>query len=211
MSKRFFAWFWPRVERRFREDEEVSAACQELVRDLDGDVLEIGCGTGSNFEYYPAGARVIATDYNEHMLPKARAAADAAAASVELRLADAGALPFDDASFDAAVSRLVLCSVPDLNQALSELRRVLRPGGALRIFEHVRSDRAWVAAMQRIANPAWGLVGDGCRLNRDTVSAVRAAGFEVQREELRQVSASPVPLKHVALFARSPAAGAPAV
>lgn len=209
MRKRFFAWLWPRAERQLRANEDLMAVRQELVRDLDGDVIEIGCGTGPNFEYYPAGARVIATDYSEHMLPRARADAEAAAASVELRLAAAGALPFDDASFDAAVSTLVLCSVPDLDQALSELRRVLRPGGALRIFEHVRSDRAWVAAMQRMANPAWGLVGDGCRLNRDTVSAVRAAGFEVEREELRQVSASQ--LRHVALFARSPAAEAPAV
>ena len=80
-----------------------------------------------------------------------------------------------------------------------------------RVERRFRSDRAWVAAMQRIANPAWGLVGDGCRLNRDTVSAVRAAGFEVEREELQQVSAAPVTLEHVALFARSPAAEAPAV
>ena len=204
MRKRFFAWFWPRSERPLREDEDVAATRQALVGDLSGDVLEIGCGTGPNFEYYPADARVTATDYNEHMLPKARADAETAAASIELRLAHASALPFDDASFDAVVSTLVLCSVPDLGQALSELRRVLKPGGTLRIFEHVRSDRRWVAAMQLIANPAWGLVGDGCHLNRDTVSAVRSAGFEIEREELPQVSALPVNLKHVALFARRP-------
>ncbi len=207
MRQRFFAWFYARTEGRARKQTADLRA--RLVGDLEGEILEIGCGTGPNFEYYPAGARVTATDYSEHMLPRAHADAEAAAASVELRLAAAGALPFDDASFDAAVSTLVLCSVPDLDQALSELRRVLRPGGALRIFEHVRSDRAWVAAMQGIANPVWGLVSDGCRLNRDTASAVKAAGFEVEREEQPRFSA--LPLKTIALFARSPAAEAPAV
>ena len=204
MRQRFFAWFWPRMEKRFRKDEDLAAAREALVSDLSGAVLEIGCGTGPNFGYYPADARVTATDYSEHMLPRARADAEAAAASIELRRADASALPFEDGSFDAVVSALVLCSVPDLEQALGELRRVLRPGGALRILEHVRSDRAWVAMMQRVANPAWGLIGDGCRLDRDTASAVRSAGFEVEREDFPQFASSP--LKHVALFARRPAA-----
>jgi SAM-dependent methyltransferase len=207
MRKRFFAWFWSRTEGRARRQTADLRA--RLVGDLEGDILEIGCGTGATFEHYAAAATVTATDYSEHMLPKARSAADAADASIELRQADAGALPFDDASFDAAVSTLVLCSVPDLDQALSELRRVLRPGGALRIFEHVRSDRAWVAGLQRVVNPAWGLVADGCHLNRDTASAVKAAGFGVEREEQPQSSA--LPFKSIALFARSPAAEAPAV
>ncbi len=207
MRQRLFAWFYARTEGRVRRQTADLRA--RLVGDIEGDILEIGCGTGPNFEYYPAGARVIATDYSEHMLPRARSAADAAAAAIELKQADAGALPFDDASFDAAVSTLVLCSVPDQQQALAENRRVLRSGGALRLFEHVRSDRRWVAGLQRVVNPAWGLLCDGCQLNRDTASAVKAAGFEVEREEQPRFSA--LPLKTIALFARSPAAEAPAV
>lgn len=204
MSKRFFAWLWPRLDKRFRRDRSLAAARRALVGDLSGEVLEIGCGTGPNFGFYPADAHVTATDYSEHMLPSARADAEAAAASIELRQADASALPFDDGSFDAVVSALVLCSVPDLERALGELRRVLRPGGALRILEHVRSDRPWVATMQRVVNPAWGLVGDGCHLDRDTAAAVRSAGFEVEHEDSPHFRSSP--LKHVALFARRPAA-----
>jgi ubiquinone/menaquinone biosynthesis C-methylase UbiE len=118
-----------------------------------------------------------------------------------LREADAGALPFEDARFDAVVSTLVLCSVPEQARTLAEVRRVLKPGGALRLLEHVRSDRPWALALQRTVNPAWGLVADGCHLDRDTLSAVRQAGFEV--ETVEEVRVDP-PLKNLVIFARKP-------
>ena len=200
--KRLFAWVYARAEGRLRRQ---SAALRAgLVGDLEGQVLEIGCGTGANFAHYPAATHVTATDYNEHMLRRAAEERGNAAATIELRQADIEALPFDDDSFDSVVSTLVLCSVPDEALALAEIRRVLKPGGALRLFEHVRSDRRWVARMQRVGTPAWSFVADGCHLNRDTAAAVVSAGFEVEREESPGLPG--IPMKHVAIFARRPAA-----
>ncbi len=197
MRKRLFAKFWgwfePRTRHRFARYRA------QLVAGLDGRVLEIGCGNGANFEHYTASATVTATDYSEHMLEPARQAAEGASATIEVQSADAMALPFENASFDAAVSSLVLCSVPDQGRALAELRRVLRPGGELRIFEHVRSERAWVAALQGVITPLWRIPGDGCHLNRETNRAVRAAGFEVESSEQLALG-----LPHVQLRARSP-------
>ncbi|MDP6606143.1 MAG: methyltransferase domain-containing protein [Dehalococcoidia bacterium] len=108
-------------------------------------------------------------------------------------------LPFEHDSFDAAVSALVLCSVPDPARALAELRRVVRPGGELRLFEHVRSDRGWVSVIQRIATPLWRIPADGCRLDRDTERAVTEAGFETISSERRSLG-----LPHILLSARPP-------
>ena len=190
---KFWGWFEPRTRHRFARYRA------ELVAGLDGRVLEIGCGNGANFEHYASSATVTATDYSEYMLQPAREAAEAASATIEVRAADAMELPFEDASFDAVVSSLVLCSVPDQARALAELRRVLRPGGELRVFEHVRSQRTWVAVMQRVATPLWRIPGDGCHLDRDTDRAVREAGFEVESSERLALG-----LPHVQLRARTP-------
>lgn len=202
VGKRLFAWVYARTEGRLRQQSATLRA--GLVGDLEGQVLEIGCGTGANFAYYPAAAHVTATDYNAHMLRRAVDERGSAAATIELRQADIEALPFDDDSFDSVVSALVLCSVADQPRALAEMRRVLKPGGALRLFEHVRSDRRWVARLQQVGTPAWSFVAGGCHLNRDTVAAVVAAGFEIEREDTPSLPA--IPLKHLVVFARRPAA-----
>lgn len=199
MRKRLFAKFWGWFEPRTRR--EFAGHRARLVAGLDGRVLEIGCGNGANFQHYAASATVTATDYSEHMLKQAQQAAEDAAATIEVQPADAMQLPFEDGSFDAAVSSLVLCSVPDQARALAELRRVLRPGGELRIFEHVRSDSTWVAAIQRVATPLWQIPGDGCHLDRDTARAVREAGFEVESSERLALG-----MPHVQLRARTPRA-----
>lgn len=197
MRKRLFAKFWGWFEPRTRRGFARYRA--EMVEGLDGRVLEIGCGNGANFQHYAASATVTATDYSENMLKPAREAAEAASATIEVRAANAMELPFADASFDAVVSSLVLCSVPDQARALAELRRVLRPGGELRIFEHVRSQRTWVAVIQRAATPLWRIPADGCRLDRDTDRAVREAGFGVESSKRLALG-----LPHVQLRARTP-------
>lgn len=181
MRRRLFALVYGPFDRLQRRP--LARVRSTLVGDLSGEVLEIGCGPGSNFAHYPAGARVVATDDNPHMLPAARRAAQAAPAAFEVSEADATALPFEDASFDAAVSALVLCSVPDLDRAAREVFRVLRPGGEFRLFEHVRSEHRLLAAAQRWLTPAWSAVADGCQLHRDPLAALHRAGFVEVRVE----------------------------
>ncbi len=202
LRQRWFAWVYRYVDRAQRP---VTAAIRaDLLGDLEGDVLDVGCGPGTNFEHYGPGARVTAVDYNPGMVRLAQDAlreAEPFRATIEVRQADATALPFEDASFDAYVTTLVLCSVPDLDAAVDEAWRVLRPGGALRIFEHVRSSSPWKARVQGWLNPAWGFVADGCHLDRATDAAFIARGFEVIEEQRPSV---PKPLPLVVLKARRP-------
>lgn len=180
LRRRLFAWGYARAAPRLTQ--ATLPYRRRLVENLDGRVLEVGCGPGNNFGLYPAGLEVIAVDRNEHMLARARAAASEAAASITVEPADIHALPYPDGRFDHVVSTLVLCSV-DQRRALDEMRRVLRPGGSLRLWEHVRSQRGWIAFLQRAYSPIHGLYADGCHLDRDTAGAVRAGGFEVLEEE----------------------------
>jgi SAM-dependent methyltransferase len=192
LGQRWFAWIYQyvnRAQRRF-----TAKTRHALLGDLAGDVLDVGCGPGTNFEHYGAGARVTAVDYNPGMVALALRALPAPHAQVEVRVADATALPFEDASFDAYVSTLVLCSVPDLDRAVDEAWRVLRPGGEVRIFEHVRSDSAWKARLQTWLSPAWGIVADGCRLDSDTLDAFLRRGFELTEVERPRIPAEPLPL-----------------
>ncbi len=204
LRKRWFAAIYGPIDRMQRR--ATAPTRRDLVGDLEGDVLDVGCGPGTNFRHYRPDAHVTAVDYNEHMLPLARRTLlglQEPHAVIEIHHADATALPFRDASFDAYVSTLVLCSVDDLDRAVDEAWRVLRPGGALRLFEHVRSDTPWKARLQSWANPAWGVVADGCRLDRVTHRAFIERGFEVIEERHPRVPGEPMPV--VILKARKPA------
>lgn len=149
-----------------------------LAGDLDGSVLEIGAGTGLMLCCYPAGARVVATDPDRAALLRAVARASQSPARLWFAQAVAESLPFPDATFDAVVSASVLCSVESMPQALAEIRRVLKPGGQLRLLEHVRSGRLTAGLLMDLFNPVWrALNGAGCNLNRDVQAAVSSAGF----------------------------------
>lgn len=146
-----------------------------LVRGAAGRTLDLGSGTGRNLPLVPAGVPVVAVEPFLDPLLRARRRAP----GVPLVLARAEALPFRDGAFDCVIGGLVLCSVDDQPAALAELRRVLRPGGALRLLEHVRDHRSWAAAMQDALQPAWTRFTGGCHPNRDTERAVSDAGFRV--------------------------------
>jgi ubiquinone/menaquinone biosynthesis C-methylase UbiE len=139
-----------------------------------GRVLDLGCGTGRNLPLFPHGVSVVGLDPCREMLAKARRRAPRA----PLVCARAEALPFRDGTFDTVVSALVLCSVTDPVAALAEVRRVLRPGGRLRLLEHVRATGA-AAWLQDRLQPAWTWVTGGCRPNRDTEAEVERAGFVI--------------------------------
>ena len=151
-----------------------------LLQGASGDVLEIGGGTGANLAFYNGSVRTLTITEPEQPMAK-RLERHIAERRPDARLLRAPAedLPFDDASFDVAVSTLVLCTVEDEARALDELRRVLRPGGKLLFMEHVRSDDAKVAKRQDRLHPFHVRFAHGCHCNRPTVDAIRRAGFEV--------------------------------
>ena len=154
---------------------------RELLAGISGRVIEIGAGTGANFPHYPEGVHEIVAVEPEPYL-RARAATAAADAIAPVRVVDAVAdeLPFENGSFDAAVSSLVLCSVADQRTVLAELRRVLRAGGELRFYEHVRADDRRRASAQRALDIVWPHLGGGCHASRATLEAIAEAGFAVE-------------------------------
>jgi len=151
-----------------------------LVAGATGRTLDLGTGTGRDLPLFASGVSAIGVDPDRENLRRARRRAP----SVPLVLARAEALPFREGAFDTVVSGLVLCSVGDPAAALGEVRRVLRPGGALRLLEHVRA-RGFFGALQDLAQPAWTALAGGCHPNRETERAVEDAGFRIERESLR--------------------------
>ena len=172
---------------------------QRIVGEARGRVLELGAGTGASFPYYNDHAEeVIAIEPDPFMLERARLRAQDLGRHIELRQASAEQLPFEDGSFDTVVSTLVMCSVSDPQRALSEVRRVLKPSGELRMYEHVRYEHAFGAFWQDVITPVWRWFAAGCHPNRDTASLVREAGFEFEQLELIK----PVPPLPPMVFSR---------
>jgi ubiquinone/menaquinone biosynthesis C-methylase UbiE len=155
---------------------------RELVAGLSGRVIEIGSGTGPNFRLYPdAVSELVAVEPEDYLRARAEEAAGRAAPPVRMVDALADELPFEDRSFDAAVAAQVLCSVPSQATALAELRRVLRPGGELRFYEHVIARQPRYARFQRVAGRVTPHVAGGCHPDRDTGRAIEQAGFTIER------------------------------
>lgn len=152
-----------------------------LLSAASGTVVEIGAGTGLNLRHYPdAVTQLLATEPDRHMFRRLEREAPAAGVPLRLRRAPAEALPVADAYADVVVSTLVLCSVADPAAALAEARRVLRPAGRLLFLEHVRaSPTSTLERWQDRLRRPWAMISGGCSPNRDTVDAIRAAGFEV--------------------------------
>lgn len=151
---------------------------RSLVADAPGRVLEIGAGTGLNLPHYRAAVEVIATEPEPAMLERACRRAAAAPVPVRLVLASAEALPFPDAAFDTVVVTCVFCTVPDPERGFWEIHRVLKPGGELRLLEHVRAPSPWAARLQDRLTPRWSRIAGGCCLNRPTLETALAAGFQ---------------------------------
>lgn len=150
-----------------------------LVQHLTGEVLEIGVGSGANLRYYRRAAHVWAIEPDAESAANAVKVAARAAVPVEVRIAPAEALPFDDDAFDHVVSSLVFCSVTDPQQALAEIERVLRPGGVLHMLEHVRPEFVPFGLLASAATPMWSRVAGNCHLDRPTLDLLRAEGWRV--------------------------------
>lgn len=158
---------------------------QMLLTGLTGEVVEVGAGDGLNFPHYPpAVIHVLAVEPEPHLRRLAGEAARQAPVPVEVVDGLAERLPFADASADAVVASLVLCSVADQAAALQEIRRVLKPGGQLRFLEHVRADTPGLVRVQRVLDATvWPRVAGGCHTGRDTAAAIEDAGFSIESLE----------------------------
>ena len=182
------------AERSFMKEPR-----QYVAGQAQGRVLEIGCGTGANFAYYTdAATEVIAIDPNPYMLDRARKKLPVATRPIEIREARAEELPFEDAFFDTIVDTINMCTIGDLAKALAEMKRVLRPSGQLRFYEHVRYKHPVGALAQDIITPIWKWFGAGCHPNRDVAASIRNAGFEIVHLE----RLTPVPPLPPMLFTR---------
>ena len=172
---RFARYLEAREERR--PDLVARELRRRLLAGLRGRVLEVGCGDGRAFELYPpAVEHVLAVEPDPHARAAAEERAAAAPEPVTDVVGDAAALPAQTGTVDA----VVLCSVPDQSVALAEVRRVLVPGGEARFYEHVRSPRRVLHVAQRAVDRLyWARALGGCETARDTVAAIRTAGFDV--------------------------------
>ena len=200
-----FARIYPRIARA-ADARGGAEHRRRLLSGLTGRVIEVGAGNGMNFGHYPPTVtEVVAVEPEERL----RMLAERAVASVPVRVtgASAEALPGADGEFDAAVASLVLCSVADQRAALREIGRVLKPGGELRFYEHVRSPDRVRARLQRMLDATfYPALAGGCHCSRDTPAAIRDAGFAIERLEPAPIEGElvfPV-LPHVIGIARAP-------
>ena len=192
INSRLFARYYDRFQARY--EALIVPRKQELFAGVTGTVVEIGPGTGSNLRYLPAGSRWIGIEPNRHMHDTLRSRAKEAGIESEIHTAGADGIEVQDAIADVVVSTLVLCSVPDPERTLSEVRRVLRPGGRFLFIEHVAAERGTgLRFLQRIIRPAWYLFGDGCRTDRETGPAIERAGFSSVTIESFRMPTPPVP------------------
>jgi SAM-dependent methyltransferase len=195
----FFARMWTWMASH--EPESLKQLRRENLAGLAGRVLEVGAGTGTNFELYPdTVTEVVAVEPERRLAVQAEQAA--AAASVPIRVSANTVEQFADAApFDAAVCSLVLCSVGDPDQVVRQLFSLLKPGGELRYFEHVASS-GWRSRLQRLADATvWPRMAGNCHTHRHTEQTIVQAGFRVSsaRREWVVPAWVPVPTSEVAI------------
>jgi len=147
-----------------------------------GDVLEVAIGTGLNLPHYPQQVRLTGVEWSPAMLDIARRRARELGRQVDLRLGDAQALEFPDASFDTVVCTFSLCAIPDERQAVWEMDRVLRPGGVLLLADHVEASRWDARAAQRLIDLVTIPLG-GEHLRRRPITHVQALGYAIERHQ----------------------------
>ena len=174
---RFFDRFVARDKGRGEDDLR-----RELLTGLSGRVVEVGCGNGINFEHCPTTVdELLAVEPEPYLRRSAEASAREAPVPTQVIDGTADELPLETDTAEAVVVAGVLCSVPDQGAALAEFARVLRPGGELRFYEHVRSRRPGFARFQDLADRVWPRLFGGCHPNRETLEAIEEAGFRIER------------------------------
>lgn len=171
-------------DRQMRRFERLLLADSRswVCAQASGRTLEVAVGTGLNLPYYPAGVQLTGIDFSVAMLDAARSRARQLGRTVDLREADAQALPFPDASFDSAVCTFALCAIPDQGRAITEMIRVLRPGGLLLLADHIAGATWPVRGVQRILE-VFTVPLQGEHFLRRPLAQVKAAGLQVEQRE----------------------------
>lgn len=184
-GKRIHAWMLAHLTARY--ERLVADRKQRLFANLHGCVLEIGPGAGPNLRYYPTGVQWVGIEPNPYLNPYLRKAAQQSGLGIEIRSGFAEQIPAVEASVDAVVSTLVLCSVQDPAGTLREILRVLKPGGRFVFIEHVAAPRGTrLRRFQNMLCPLWKRLADGCHPNRETWLSIEQAGFDrLQYEHFR--------------------------
>jgi ubiquinone/menaquinone biosynthesis C-methylase UbiE len=193
-SRHVLPWIchWSMRSKVLRPFRSRVAGCAE------GRVLEIGIGSGLNLPHYCAAARcVIGIEPSWELLRMARRKPGGTAVPYELVEGSAEFLPFENASMDSVVTTWTLCTIPDVERALSEMRRVLRPDGTLFFIEHGRATEPNVARWQDRLDPLWSCIAGGCHLNRPIIQLIEQAGFRIEQLETPRI---PGPATHTFLF-----------
>jgi ubiquinone/menaquinone biosynthesis C-methylase UbiE len=195
----FFKLMGPYIESKMRAQKS------RVFADLPKEVVELGSGVGANLFYLPWHSKLIAIEPNVHMHDGLRRAAEGSGVFVDIRTRMAEHTGLADNSADAVISSLVLCSVQDVDAVLTEVRRVLRPGGTFRFAEHVVAPAGTVTRfLQRLLRRPWAWTFEGCSCERDLESAIRGAGFASVEVERYRIRSPFVPFNvHVAGVARA--------
>ena len=156
---------------------------KELLAQADGDLLEIGAGTGVNTPHYPDRvSQIILSEPDAQMRKQLQhKAGQLQSDKVNITPWGAESIEMPDDSFDTIVSTLVLCSVPNLETSLNEIHRLLRPNGVLLFLEHVISKHLPTRTWQHRIEPLWGLCAGNCHLTRDTATAIHASGLKIEQ------------------------------
>ncbi len=150
-------------------------------------MLEIGPGTGANLEFYPEDVKLTLLEPSPYMQQYLKEKAEKLGREVEIHTGVAEEIPFPDGSFDSVISTLVLCSVDDIELSLSEIRRILKPGGRFYFMEHVAApEDSRLHTIQNLLTPLWKRMADGCHPNRNTGTLIQDSSFtDVNIESIR--------------------------
>lgn len=178
---------------------QIMKARSRIVPQADGDVLELGCGGGINMAFYdPARLKSFSgVDPSVGLLDRSREAAQAIGIAADIRGGVGEAIPFADESFDTVLCTFTLCSVDDQKAVLSEMRRVLRPGGRILFLEHGSAPDENVRKWQRRIEPVWKRIGGNCHLTRPIISAYEGAGFRIAKADSGYMPKSPRPFSWI--------------
>lgn len=181
------------------EDAGLRDMRSQLLSEASGRTIDIGSGTGANLKLYPPDVELVMTEPDPHMARQLRHKLAESDRTAEFVQAGAESLPFEDSSFDTAVFTLVLCTVPDPRAGLTEVARILKPGGRMLFLEHVRAQDEGLARWQDRLEKPWRFIGDGCHCNRDTVATIEASPLRLEGVERDRLPKAPPITRPLAL------------